>query len=324
MYHKPKVSIIIPCYNSEKYLKTAIDSVINQSLKEIEIILIDDGSTDKTSTMLQHYKMDDNRVELITHHSNKGLAIARNSGIENATGEYLFFVDSDDYIHPNSLEVLYEQAKREDLDILQSKYVLKKDGIKKVLQEDFVPLDKPLDGISYFHQNFFVSPMAWGKLYNTDFIKQNSIKFPDRYYEDMTFVFESISKAKRISNNLMPTYVYQVRDDSISQKYGSKNIEDYKMVLNELQAYFIRPDFTDKYATFPVHFYLFLTRFSRQVIIHCKRDTQKEVKKFVDTLAKKYKQFISTNKRYPFIKRMILQKSPFDYALLSLKLKRKK
>ena len=324
MYHKPKVSIIIPCYNSQAYLQKAVDSAVNQSLKEIEIILIDDGSTDKTPTLLQQYKMSDNRVEIINHSTNKGLAISRNSGIEQAKGEYLFFLDSDDYIHPNTMEVLYEQAKKEDLDILQSKYFLKNKTTKKVLQEDFVPLAKPIDGISYFHQNFFVSPMACGKLFNTEFIRNNNIKFPDRYYEDMTFVFEAVSKAERVNNNMMPTYVYQLRDDSISQNYGLKNVEDYKQVLQELQSYFLNPKLTDKHATFPVHYYLFLTRFSEKVIQNCSSKKQKEIKEFVEKMAKKYKQFISTNKRYPFLKRMILQKSPYTYALLSMKYKKRR
>ena len=324
MYHQPKVSIIIPCYNSEKFLNKAIDSAINQSLNKIEIILIDDGSTDKTHSLLQQYKMKDNRIILIEHPKNEGLALARNHGIEQATGEYIYFLDSDDYMHPNTLEVLYEQAKNEDLDILQSKYVLKKGNKKVILQEDFHPLPAPMDGITYFHQDFFVSPMACGKLFKTDFIKKNQIQFPDRYYEDMTFTFEAITLAKKIGHNLMPTYFYQLRDESISKNFGRKNLEDYQGVLTDLQAYFMNPLLTDKLSTFPVQYYLFMSRFSEEVIKKCNRQNRKKVKKFVENLAKKYKKFISTNQRYPFMKRMLLQASPYNYALLSLKFKKKK
>lgn len=105
-----KLSVIIPVYNVEKYLKRCLDSVINQTLKDIEILCINDGSTDDSLSILEEYKSKDSRIVIISQ-GNKGLAATRNVGIENAKGEYLAFVDSDDWINSKFLECLYSSAK---------------------------------------------------------------------------------------------------------------------------------------------------------------------------------------------------------------------
>ena len=101
-----KVSIVIPVYNTEKYIRECLDSVINQTLKEIEIILIDDGSIDSSGLLCDAWVLKDNRVKVI-HQANQGLSGARNTGIDNASGEYIFFCDSDDFIRKDTIERLY-------------------------------------------------------------------------------------------------------------------------------------------------------------------------------------------------------------------------
>ena len=317
MNFKPKVSLIIPVFNGEKHLSKAIESSINQSLEDIEVIIIDDGSTDKTPLILDDFKRKDSRIKVYTQEKNKGLGPTRNFGIEKATGEYLSFLDADDYLHPNAMESLYEQAKAENLDLLQSKYIHKTQKSKKILPDDLIPLPKPVSGTEYFHQTFFISPTSWAKLYKTDFLKSHQIKFPNIYYEDMPFVFEAISKAHRVSNNLMPTYIYQATENSITSNFTQKHLEDYIKVLENLQAYFMQSQLTDKYASFPVQYYLFLARLSDKVIRFGTPKQKKKVKDFVEKQAKKYKVFLSKNRNYPFLKRMLLQASPYNYALLS-------
>ena len=114
---KPKVSVIIPVYNTEKYLRQCLDSVIHQSLREIEIICVDDGSTDSSARILEKYRAEDARIKMI-HQGNAGLSAARNTGLRAARGEYVYFIDSDDYVETNALEFVYKEAKRDRLDIL--------------------------------------------------------------------------------------------------------------------------------------------------------------------------------------------------------------
>ena len=113
---KPKVSVIVPVYNTEKYLKRCLDSIVNQTLKEIEIIIVDDGSKEACALLCDEISSRDSRIKVI-HKKNGGLGFARNTGIEAANGEYVGFVDSDDYIEPLMYERLYGAAAKRDADI---------------------------------------------------------------------------------------------------------------------------------------------------------------------------------------------------------------
>ena len=126
---KKDISIIVPIYNSEKYLKKCIDSIINQTKKELEIILINDGSTDNSEKIIKEYK--DKRIKYIKN-TNQGIGTTRNQGIKEATGKYLMFIDSDDYIENNACELLYNKAEKDNLDMVVCDfYREKEDGEKK-------------------------------------------------------------------------------------------------------------------------------------------------------------------------------------------------
>jgi len=112
-----KISVIMPIYNSEKYLKEAIDSVLNQSFKDFELICINDGSTDNSPEILENYRKKDKRIKIINQ-KNQGLSAARNKGLKNSEGEFIFFIDSDDYIAKNTLKKLYQNARINDSDIV--------------------------------------------------------------------------------------------------------------------------------------------------------------------------------------------------------------
>ena len=115
------ISLIIPVYNVENYLRQCLDSIINQTLKEIEIICINDGSTDSSKQILEEYALKDERIKIINQ-KNKGAGAARNSGIDAATGEYIGFVDSDDWVNLDAFEKLYNKITRENVDIVFSRY----------------------------------------------------------------------------------------------------------------------------------------------------------------------------------------------------------
>jgi len=322
MYHKPKISVIIPCYNSEKYLEKAVESVIKQTLEKIQIILVDDGSTDKTPELLQTYKMSDNRIEVVTHPKNLGLGSARNSGIEQANGEYIFFLDSDDYLHLNAFEVLYEKAVSENLDILEIRYVRHNGNQKEVLPKDLVLLPKPVKGLDYYLQGFFIEPSSCTKLWRTDFIKTNNLRFATGYYEDVAMVLDAFSIAERVSNTLFAPYHYISRPGSITnQRISAAHLQGYQSFLIQSQQLFLNPKLTKPTSSFPAMFFLFLKNLSVMALQSENNDLIKQTKVFVDEMTQKYRQFLSGNKMLSFPKRTLLQKSPFLYAKLKMKFK---
>ena len=323
MYHKPKVSIIIPCYNSEKYLERAVDSALNQSLTEIEIILIDDGSSDKTPTLLQHYKMADNRVHVFTHAKNKGLGAARNTAVDNATGDYLFFLDSDDYMHNNALEVMYEKSKTENLDILQVQHTIHQDNKTKICPQDLVPFSRPITGIDYFNEGIKIEPKACAKLWKTAFFKENELRFSEGYYEDTALVFYAFSIAERVNNSIFSAYHYIIREDSISNgRFTKKHIEDFKNSIVNLQSLFMNANISSKTSSFSASFALYLVNLSSMVLQKDNIGLQKEVHKFVTQMSSKYRHYIVSNNHLFVLKRYFIGFSPYLYAKLKKKMGR--
>ena len=317
MYHIPKISVIIPCFNSERYLKKAVDSVLNQSISELQIILVDDGSTDKTPVLLQQYKMQDNRVEVISHPKNLGLGPARNSGMEIAGGEYLFFLDSDDYIHPNSFEVLYDKAQAEQLDILQAQHMVHKNGTKTLMPPNFQLFPKPVSGLEYFNSGFFIEPKACAKLWRTDFVKKHHLQFATGYYEDIAMVYQAFAMAEHVNNIAFPAYHYIIRQNSITQQTVTpEHIAGFKQSLIDMQSLFMRPELTGKQSAFVAGFFLYLKELSALALQTEDASIINETKDFVNQMVDKYAKFLSGNRLLPVSKRLLLKKSPFLYAQL--------
>jgi glycosyltransferase involved in cell wall biosynthesis len=316
MYHKPKISVVIPCYNSEKFVDKAIDSVLRQSLNEIEIILVNDGSNDKTSIILQQYKMEDNRIEVVSHGKNQGLGAARNSGMAVASGEYIFFLDSDDYLHPNFLESLYDKALQENLDILQAQFIIHTNENKEIYPKDLIPFLQPVNGIQYYNEGIFVEPKACGKLWKNSFIKENNLQFSNGYFEDMLMVHKAFFLAKRINNIILPGYHYIIRKESISQSLNKKHIVDYQKVIEELQAVFIYENITKKSSSFPASFGLYVVKLCKMA--HQINDEQiyRTVSDFAKSIMNKYKKFIKHNRNLPYLKRKLMTINPCFYGKL--------
>ena len=224
----PKVSVIIPVYNVENYLRQCLDSVINQTLKDIEIILVDDGSTDSSLSVCNEYAQKDNRITVLTQ-QNKGAGAARNMGLERATGEYLSILDSDDYFELNMLEKMYNAACRHNNDItichsiefdnttgekLHSKWIIRDELLPE--KEVFNHKDIPLYIIG------FCQGWAWDKLYKTSFVKDNRLKFQDlECTNDMYFVMLSLVLAERIS--VIKDVLVNHRQNVVSSVSGNRD-----------------------------------------------------------------------------------------------------
>lgn len=207
-----KVSIIVPIYNVQEYLTECIDSLVKQTYQNIEIILVDDGSTDSCLKICEKYHNKDNRVQ-VYHKSNGGISTARNLGLDVAEGEYIFFVDGDDYIELTTIEILVKFARCYEADIAM---ILKKDS---PYLEDKIMIS---DGIEMLIHILKISSFeAWGKLFRKELF--SGVRFPEgKIFEDMYIIPIIFSKAK---NNVLyheGLYIYRIRENSIMHRYRKK------------------------------------------------------------------------------------------------------
>ena len=234
------VSVIIPIYNVAKLLPRCLDSVTKQTLHNIEIICINDGSQDESAQILEKYAENDSRIKVISQ-ENKGLSNSRNKGLDIAVGEYIFFVDSDDYIHPQTLEIFYQTALKTGAPVVMSKNYCKlgKDVVSAALfniQNIKASVCKsPLRGL-YRHR--FVSAVAWNKLYKASALKD--FRFIEGiYFEDWPFTacfFSSIDKFALINEKL---YMYNTDTPSITRsKFTIRKIHDYIVGIRYVYDYF--------------------------------------------------------------------------------------
>lgn len=219
------VSVIVPVYNVESYLRQCLDSITGQTLKNIEIICVDDSSTDGSKSILEEYAERDGRVKVITQ-SNKGAGAARNNGLSVAKGKYLSFLDSDDFFESDMLELAYNKAEEDQADFVvfksdqyyteENKYV----EVPWTLREKEIPPYTPFSHRQMTDNIFkvFVG-WAWDKLYNREFVLKNHLLFQEqRTSNDLLFVFSAVAIAKRISV-VKKVLAHQRRDakDSLSK-----------------------------------------------------------------------------------------------------------
>lgn len=223
--HQPKVSVIIPVYNVEKYLHQCLDSVIGQTLQDIEIICVNDSSTDSSLSILEDYQKKDNRIQIITQ-ENSGAGAARNRGLSIAKGEYLSFLDSDDFFETDMLEKAYDMAEKVQADFVVYKSDQYHTDEDKFVSTTWVVRETELPPYYPFNYRQMTSNVfkvfvgwAWDKLYRKEFIQKHALKFQEqRTSNDMLFVFSALVLAKKIA--VVPEILaHQRRDakDSLSK-----------------------------------------------------------------------------------------------------------
>jgi len=220
MANNPVVSVIIPIYKVELYLRECVDSVINQTYKDLEIILVDDGSPDNCPKMCDEYAKQDNRIKVI-HKENGGLSDARNAGMKIATADYWSFVDSDDVCHPQMIEVLM-QPLIEDKRFKMSACGYTKDA--DTWNDDHIHSVQKMSGLDYMNQ-IELWTVAWGKIYAKELF--NKIKYPKgRLHEDEFTTYKLAYYAQNVAYINVPYYLYRQREDSI---IGQKSISVQRM-----------------------------------------------------------------------------------------------
>ena len=229
------ICVIVPVYNVEQYLDQCINSILEQTYKNLEIILVDDGSTDKSGIMCDQYAKIDNRIKVI-HKNNGGLSDARNAGMKVATGDYIAFVDSDDFISTDMYKVLAELIEQNDADIAianwcgfyNGKEVSKERTGKILIFEEM----ETLEFLIYGKNNYKISLSVWDRLYRREIVKDFS--FPKgRCYEDVvwsTKVFYKAKKSVYIDRNL---YYYRRRNDSIVGLDNNEGVSE-RVITDEI------------------------------------------------------------------------------------------
>lgn len=226
--NKIKVSIIMPACNVEKYIRECMDSVVNQTLQDIEIICIDDGSKDLTGQILDEYAEQDNRVNVI-HKPNTGYGNSMNVGLQNATGEYIGIVETDDFADLNMFEKLYEVAKRCDADVVKSNYYTYV-SVPEPKSEYFEVL-KPYDLYdkvfcpSDNQEIFRVKPCIWSGIYRRKMLQDHNIWFtetPGASYQDTSFAFKIWASAERACLVHEAYLHYRIDNENSSVKSSAK------------------------------------------------------------------------------------------------------
>lgn len=225
---KDLISIIVPVYNVEKYLQKCINSIINQTYKNIEIILVDDGSKDSSGKICDELEKKDNRIRVI-HKENGGLSDARNVGLKIATGKYVGFVDSDDYISEDMFETLYKLNKDNNSDIsIVSFYELYRGKVISVRDSKEKKVFDKIDAIKELLIDTNIQSYAWNKLFKRELF--DNIEFPtNKNFEDIATTLLLFEKANKVVLLEEPKYYYVRRDDSI---IGIKNYKTYKDYLD--------------------------------------------------------------------------------------------
>ena len=236
-----KVSIIIPVYNSEKYLRQCFDSVVNQTLKDIEIIIINDGSTDNTLKIVQEYATKYKNIKVIDK-QNEGCYKARNIGLETATGEYIAFLDSDDYIEHNIYEKLFLKAKQTDADIVSSNYYISQDNKLKIVDfSSSAKLLKKTNNNLIGAENVLLDAIIWSRIFKRQMLIDKGIKFHSDIYmaDDAFFQIVTMLNSEKIVYIPDILYTYRIsRKDSITTSYNEKNFDCIK-VAKEIMDYVI-------------------------------------------------------------------------------------
>lgn len=231
------ISVIVPIYNVEKYLSKCIDSILNQTYINIEILLIDDGSTDNCGSICEKYKIKDSRIKVI-HKANGGLSNARNYGLDNSKGSYICFVDSDDYLEPTYLEELKNNIDyyESDISICNFNY----HNYNRITTSSYKILSFCSEGKEKYVnlQNEFggLTVIAWNKLYKREIF--NNIRYPDgKIFEDSYIICDLLDNAQKISYILKPLYNYVCRKESIANSFTLNHfnkIDSYDKIIESI------------------------------------------------------------------------------------------
>ena len=226
----PKVSVIVPIYNVEKYLEKCINSLLSQTLEDIQIILVNDGSKDNSGNIAKEYEKNNKDRVIYVEKENGGLSDARNYGLKYATGDFIAFLDSDDYIEKNAYEEMYNKAIEENADYVECDFIW--EFPNKIRVDKQYPYKNKKDMLS------FVRVVAWNKLIKRQLITDNNLEFPKGLrYEDVEFTYKLIPFVNKFAYVDKPFIHYVQREDSIANVQNERTAEIFTVLDNVIEFY---------------------------------------------------------------------------------------
>lgn len=286
---EPIISVIVPVYNVEKFIKKSIESLINQTFKEFEVLIVDDGSEDKSIEIAKKIASNDNRFIFLTK-ENGGLSDARNYGIERAKGEYLSFLDSDDYFDSQYLEKMYNKIKKENADICVCDIELVKEN------GDFIRIQKnayshTISGEEAFLddiQTISIISMAQNKLYKKELF--DTVEYPKGlYYEDRATTYKLFLNSKKVTFVNETLFFYVQRDGSIMNSLNQKKIDDRFLVIDSIKNYLISNNIFDKYEKeFIICYLLNVPLAGSSMIAMYSNEYDREINNFLNKIDNNY------------------------------------
>ena len=226
----PKVSVIVPIYNVEKYLEKCINSLLSQTLEDIQIILVNDGSKDNSGNIAKEYEKNNKNRVIYVEKENGGLSDARNYGLKYATGDFIAFLDSDDYIEKNAYEEMYNKAIEENADYVECDFIW--EFPNKIRVDKQYPYKNKKEMLS------FVRVVAWNKLIKRQLITDNNLEFPKGLrYEDVEFTYKLIPFINKFAYVDKPFIHYVQREGSIANVQNERTAEIFTVLDNVIEFY---------------------------------------------------------------------------------------
>ena len=299
-----RISIVIPVYNVEQYLRDCLDSVLKQTMPDWEAVCVNDGSTDWSSVVLEEYAGKDNRIKVIVK-SNGGLSSARNTGLDAAKGEYVLFLDSDDWLEPNALQTLADHLDGEDMVCFSGRRFFEETGAyhpaDSLSEKDY------LTGMDYYNENAlqhrdFAFVCAVLRLYNRSFLVEHGLRFKEGiFHEDNLFTPQTCYYAHRVKVIDKCLYNYRVRPHSITTTADTKRLVDMMDVANELASFFIPKSGFDKTVV-----YRAITHHYQVVFVEAPKDERKRMKELCNWSSYKKVSRTKLRHRVYFVKNRVL------------------
>ena len=304
------ISVIIPVYNAVNYLETTVECVLNQTYSDIELILINDGSTDNSGKLCDELASLDNRIRVI-HKPNGGVASARNRGLDEARGEYIGWVDSDDIISPYMFEILHNVIEKYDADIVQCSHVRDYEKMQKEYPNELTGLEvlDNIEALKRIYRSHYTNACAlWSKIYRRELF--NGLRFTeDTAFEDDEVVPQLVERSKKTVFFEIPLYCYVKRENSIITAPKQKNI---MALTNHLEARMLRFQKLDSelYDLGLRHFYHYLKiKMSEKQFLST--PVQKQA---VDFLKKYYSGFWNISNKYDKISLLLVRMGLYKFV----------
>ena len=309
------ISIVIPAYNVEKYIKRTIESAMNQTLKTIEIIIVNDGSTDKTLDIIHNLAIKDKRI-IVINKKNGGLSSARNAGIKIAKGKYIYNLDGDDWIEPECLEECFNFAEEKKLDIVTFGYYIDYDNGKKIEHMEKYENYEIIDSKKFLEEILTSKNISsvWTRIFKRSLYIDNKIEHPirDSMGEDIITLPKLVYNSKRIGNISKAYYHYICNPKSLSRKYRKSLMKSAIRIKLNLKNYFRNDKFFNNLIDIEViniisnGYFQYLPNeiCNKNYILDCNlylKYIKKTDRKIFERINNKYKKILAlTLKKYPY------------------------